>query len=114
MTSLYRCAEGASHGGGEGAASDQHDPRDVAGGGFAEQRACGSGSPLDLTERYDVEVPKGHAVFVWCVSYAAAMITHGQLGADGLMAYRRWKGNMFNQVLPPFGWDLGVSARRGL
>lgn len=37
---------------------------------------------FDLTERYSV----GHAILVWLVSYAAAIITRGPLGAGGLTA----------------------------
>ena len=54
-----------------------------------------------VVELHGTDLPMGHPLLIWMVGYAEAVIARGQLGTDGLTAYRRWKEKKFARALPP-------------
>ena len=49
----------------------------------------------DMAKLHDVNIPREHPVLTWMVHYAGSVIARGQLGKDGMTAFRRWKGKRF-------------------
>ena len=54
-----------------------------------------------LGELHKKDIGSKHSV-PWLVSYAAAQITRGQVGADGVTPHQRLKGRAFRKLLPVF------------
>ena len=59
-----------------------------------------------LESRYGERIPRDSHILPWLVMHAAATITRYRKDADGITAYRRWKGKEFKRDVAEFGENV--------
>ena len=59
-----------------------------------------------LESRYGERIARDSHILPWLVMHAAATITRYRKDADGITAYRRWKGKEFKRAVAEFGENV--------
>ena len=59
-----------------------------------------------LESRYGERIPRDSHTLPWLVMHAATTITRYRKDADGITAYRRWKGKEFKRDVAEFGENV--------